>query len=419
MSILNTSLSGMMANTNWLSSIAQNVANANTTGYKNVDTAFSTLVDAGVDADSEFAGVTTSVLNLNSLQGQDMATSTTTDMSVQGAGFFIVSDASGDLFLTRNGSFVPDASGNLVNSSGYYLMGTPYGQNSASNALSSLEKINVNNGGTSTIPSTTATMVANLPSTATAVTGSTPASNLGATATSTGSQYTAETSLVAYDDLGAPHTINYYFTKTGPDTWEATAYDASTASATSTNGGFPYSSGPLATQTLTYSATTGALLTGGTMTMTVPSGKTLTVDLSQTTQLASAFAVSSATINGNAPGTVTDVSIAQDGTLSFTYGNGSVTPIYDIPLAKVASPDNMKSVVGDAFQPDEQSGALQLGAAGTGGLGTINSSSLEQSTVDLATELTAMVQAQADYQANSKVFQAGAKLLDILNNLQT
>lgn len=413
MSILNTSLSGMQANTNWLTTISQNVANANTTGYKNVDTSFSALVDSGVDFNSEFAGVTTTVRALNSLQGQNTSTNVKTDLAVQGAGFFVVQDASGNILLTRNGSFVPDKSGDLVNSSGYYLMGSPYGQQASINSLSSLERVNVNDGGSSSIASTTAALIANLPSTATTVTGATPATNTAA------STYTAETSLTAYDNLGAPHTINFFFTKTGTDTWEATAYDASTATANSTNGGFPYSGSPLATQTLTFDPNTGKLLTGGTMSLTVPSGQTLNIDLSQDTQLASSFAVSSATINGNAPGTVTDVTIAQDGTLSFTYGNGSTTPIYTIPLAKVASPDNMKSIVGDAFQANELSGAPQVGVAGTGGLGVINSSSLENSTVDLATELTEMVQAQASYQANSKVFQTGAKLLDILNNLQT
>jgi flagellar hook protein FlgE len=410
MSILNTSLSGMTANTNWLTTISQNVANANTTGYKDVDTYFSALVDSGVGSASGFSGVTTSVRALNSLQGQDMSTSTTTDLAVQGSGYFVVQNGSGDIYLTRNGSFVPDAAGNLVNSSGYYLLGSPQGAPTSS--LASLQKINVTNGGDASIASTTASLIANMPSQATAVTGATPASNTGASA------YTAETSMVAYDDLGAPHTINFYFTKTATSTWEATAYDAADAAAGSTNG-FPYSAGPLATQTLTYDPTSGKLLTGGSMSLTVPGGQPLSVDLSQTTQLAAAFSVSSAPINGSAPGTVTGVSISQGGTLSFSYGNGSTAPIYNIPLAKVTSPDNMTSVVGDAFQPNELSGAAQISAAGTGGLGVINSSSLEQSTVDLATELTTMVEAQAAYQANSKVFQAGAKVLDVLNNLQT
>jgi flagellar hook protein FlgE len=221
--------------------------------------------------------------------------------------------------------------------------------------------------------------------------------------------------MVAYDNLGAPHSLNIYFTKTGANTWEADAFDASTAAA---SGGFPYSSGPLATQTLTFNPNSGALQSGSPLSLTVPGGKTLSVDLSQTTQLASGFSVSSSTIDGSAPGTVKNVSIAQDGTLSFNYNNGTSHPAYKVPLAKVASPTNLTSILGDAFQANLQSGAPQVGVAGTDGLGTINSSSLVGSTVDLATELTNMVQAQSSYEANSKVFQAGAKILDVLNNIQ-
>ena len=81
MSILDTSVSGMIANTNWLTTIAQNVANANTTGYKNVETQFSALVDTSQNLDSQFGGVTTTTRALNSLQGQNQETSTTTDLA--------------------------------------------------------------------------------------------------------------------------------------------------------------------------------------------------------------------------------------------------------------------------------------------------------------------------------------------------
>src|ERR1700741_3627947 len=115
MSILNTSVAGMQADSNWLSSISQNVANANTTGYKNVETDFSTLVDQIANGVQNFGGVTTSQVSLNSLQGAVVSPSTSTDLAVQGAGYFVVSNSSGALYLTRIGSFTPDASGNLVN----------------------------------------------------------------------------------------------------------------------------------------------------------------------------------------------------------------------------------------------------------------------------------------------------------------
>src|SRR6185437_15725754 len=230
MSVLNTAVSGMQGNTNWLSTIAQNVANANTTGYKNVETEFSSLVDSAQNSQIQFDGVTTTTVALNGLQGENAQTTTTTNMGVQGAGYFIVEDSNNNIFLTRDGSFVPDASGNLVNSAGYYLLGSPAGQAGiALNSLSGLVKVNVDNAADTAIPSTTASLVANLPSTASLVTGALPSANNAA------SQYTKETSLVAYDNLGNADTINFYFTKIGPNTWETDAYAASGAA---TGGGF-------------------------------------------------------------------------------------------------------------------------------------------------------------------------------------
>ena len=157
MSILNTSVSGMQANSNWLSSISQNVANADTTGYKNVETDFSSLVDQIANGNADFGGVSTTQVSLNALQGNVVSTSTPTDLAVQGAGFFVVSDSSGALYLTRNGSFTPDASGNLVNSAGYYLMAANV-QNGvsplAANSLTGLQKVNVVNAGQTATPTT-------------------------------------------------------------------------------------------------------------------------------------------------------------------------------------------------------------------------------------------------------------------------
>jgi flagellar hook protein FlgE len=158
-------------------------------------------------------------------------------------------------------------------------------------------------------------------------------------------------------------------------------------------------------------------VSGSPFDLQVPNGQTMTLNLTGTTQLATTYSVSAATTNGNAPGTVTGVQVATDGTLSFTFSNGTTVKGYDIPLADVPSPDNLTPVYGNAFETSVSSGAARYGTPGTSNLGTINSSSLESSTVDLATELTQMIQAQSSYQANSKVFQSGAKILDILNNL--
>ncbi len=411
MTILNTSVSGMLADSNWLSSISQNVANANTTGYKNAETEFSTLVDQ-VSSAAAGGGVMTSTRSLNMLQGNVVTSSTATDLAVQGSGFFVVSDSSGATYLTRNGSFVADAAGNLVNSAGYFLMANNVqgGSSSPANALSTLQKVNLAAVGETATPTTTGSIAANLPSSATPIAAADlPSVN------SASSTYTASTSLVVYDNLGGAHTLNLYLANTGSGTWEVDAFDASKAA---TGGGFPYSSGPLATGTLTFDPTTGALSSGSPLTIPVPNGQSMSLDLSQLTQLAASFSVSSATANGNAPASLQGVSIAANGALSFNYTNGASIAAYDIPLANVASPDNLTSVNGDAFSSNAASGPVFLGTAGLGSFGAIDSSSLESSTVDLATELTDMIQAQSSYEANSKVFQTGADILDVLNGLK-
>ena len=436
MSILNSAVSGMLANSNWLSNISQNVANSNSTGYKEIDTDFSALVDQSPGQTSAGAGVISSSQSLNAAQGQIESTSVTTDLAIQGPGFFVVQDAGGNTLLTRDGSFVPDASGNLINAAGYYLMGssTP---NVPVNSLAQLGKINVEGAADAAAPSTSGNLIANLPSTSTVIgPNSTPpiAVNLPASNT-VPVTYTATTTMVAYDALGNPHTLDVYFSNTGAtagppavDTWEMDVYDHSAATA---GGTFPYSSGPLVTQTLEFNPATGALnpgaagvpTDGSPMTIPVPGlagsgGASVALNLSQMTQLAAGFGVNSSTINGNAPGSLTGLTVGSNGILSFQYANGASQNGYTIPLVKVPSPDNLTSALGNAYLANDQSGSMQFGTAGATGLGTIASSSLEQSTVDLATELTSMVEAQSSYEANSKVFQTGSDILSILNNLK-
>ena len=139
--------------------------------------------------------------------------------------------------------------------------------------------------------------------------------------------------------------------------------------------------------------------------------------MSQTTQLATSYTILQASTNGNAPSQVSKITIGADGALSTVYQNGATVQQYTVPLASVVSPDSMTLIRGNAFLPNANSGAAQIGKAGLGGVGTIKSNTLEESTVDLASELTTMIAAQNNYQANSKVFQTGSQLLQVLINL--
>jgi flagellar hook protein FlgE len=98
--------------------------------------------------------------------------------------------------------------------------------------------------------------------------------------------------------------------------------------------------------------------------------------------------------------------------------NGTELPIFQIALATVPSPDHLTPEVGNVYSPNLDSGNVQVGLAGQGGLGTIKSGALEDSNVDLADELTSMIEAQRGFTANSKSFQTGADLLDVVVNLK-
>jgi flagellar hook protein FlgE len=416
MSVLNTSVSGMLADSNWLSTIAQNVSNANTTGYKNTDTDFTAMLTASGDT-PQLAGVATNTVSYNGLQGQVASTQTSTNLAVQGSGFFIVSNSSGDIFLTRNGSFVPDAEGNLVNSAGYYLMAVPTTPDNAAsqtvNSITGLQKVNVDGQAASATPSTEATLTLNLnASDGVVAAADLPSKNIAA------STYSSETTITAYSDLGGAENLDLYFTNEGGGKWEVDAYNAADAAS---GGGFPYTSGPLATTTLTFNTSTGDLASTSatSLSIPVPSGQTMSLDLSNATQLDTSFAITSSTINGNAPGTVSGVTVANNGIMSFDYTNGASAAAYIIPLANVESVDNLTSVMGQAYQVSDASGQMQINNPQSAGMGEIESSSLEGSTVDLATELTNMIQAQSAYEANSKVFQTGTDLFDVLNNLKS
>jgi flagellar hook protein FlgE len=411
--ILDSSVLGMQAQANWLAAISQNVANSSTPGYKDAETEFSALVDQLGEANSPGLGVSTSTRSLNSLQGAIAGGSAVTNLAIQGNGYFTVADASGDnTYLTRAGAFVPDASGNLVNAAGYYLMGTNV-------QTGAFERVNVtesagalSNVQSPPVPTTSGSLSVNLPSTAAVVSAAnTPAAG--------GSTFTESTALSAYDDTGSPVTLDVYMTRLANDSngdpqWQVAVYNRADAAA---GGGFPYSGAALAAQTLTFNPATGQATGASSLSIPVPGGKTMSLDMSGATQLASAFAINSAVANGSAPSSVTGLSIGSDGALSFLYSSGTSFPAYSIGLVNVNSPDSMTSVNGTVFSPNANSGAVLAGKAGQGGFGTIKSSSLESSTVDIASQLTSMIQAQSDYQANSKVWQAGDDIVSVLNKL--
>jgi flagellar hook protein FlgE len=403
---MRTGVSGMSAQSNKLSTVSDNIANVNTTGYKRAETEFSSLILKSGSGNYDSGAVETDIRYAITDPGHLSFTTSTTDLAVQGNGFFVVSDSTGTKqYLTRAGSFVPDNKGNLVNAAGFYLMGYPGSvSNVSSNSTAGMQIVNVNQMTQLAQPSTAATVTGNLDPSAAIIAGPPgPAS------------YSAKSSVVAYDNIGRPVTLDVYMSHTataaGLDTWQVNMYDSATGTALA---------GGLNTFTFDTTATgKGALAAASptSLTVTVPGGSAFTMNMSSVTQVASSFSFK-ANVNGNAPSSIEKVDINSQGVVNAILQNGTQIPIYTIPLATVPSPDNLTPEVGNVYSASLKSGNLQIGSAGTGGLGTIQSGALEDSNVDLATELTSMIEAQRGFTANSKSFQTGSDLLDVVVNLK-
>jgi len=406
--VMRTGVSGMSAQSNKLSTVSDNIANVNTTGYKRASTEFSSLILKSGSGNYDSGAVETTVRYAISDAGNYQFTTSATDLAVQGNGFFVVQDANGNNFLTRAGAFVPDSTGNLVNSAGFKLMGYNIANgavpNVAANGFGNLQVVNVNQMALQASASTKATVAANLAPSATNLTAPAgPPTN-----------YTSKTSMVTYDNIGNAVTLDVYMAQTATDTWDVQVYQGGTLLA------------PTGSTTFTFDTTAtgkGALAAASTKSLSfnVPSagGSTypFTMDLSAMTQVASAFDFK-ATVDGNAPSAVEKVNIDDKGVVTAVLKNGTELPSFQIALATVPSPDHLTPEVGNVYSPNLQSGNVQVGLAGQGGLGTIKSGALEDSNVDLADELTSMIEAQRGFTANSKSFQTGADLLDVVVNLK-
>jgi flagellar hook protein FlgE len=411
--MMRTGVSGMNAQANRLSTVADNIANSDTTGYKRSSAEFSTLIMPGTGGAYNSGGVTTTIRSAISSQGVLQYTTSVSDLAVNGDGFFVVQNASGTPYLTRAGAFVPDAQGRLVNAAGYQLMAYSYANGvpaATANGFEGLVPVQISDQEMTATPSTQGTFTGNLPAGSTPPSGALPSSN------SPTAGYTSKSSLVAYDNLGNKVLVDVYFTNTGPGTWEVAVFDQSKATPGTS---FPYAGGALGTANLTFDTTTGKL-TGATtgVSFTVPNGSTLNLDLSKLTQLGTGFTVADAKVNGNAPSTIDKIQISQDGVIYAQYSDGSTKPLYKIPLADVQSPDNLTAMPGNVYVQSTDSGAVHIGFANEGKLGAVVSGALENSNVDIAEELTNMIAAQRSYTANSKVFQTGSDLMDVLVNLK-
>eukprot|EP00913_Durusdinium_trenchii_P026937 g25272.t1 len=326
-------------------------------------------------------------------------------------------DAAGNTYLTRSGSFTPDEEGKLVNDEGYTLLGYSYDGGTPTTVVNSydgLVPVDISGSNLTAVASTAGSLAGNLDSSADDVDpADLPSANSASVNVDMDS--TLKTSLTTYDDLGNTVVYDFYYSKTADGEWELSVYNSADA-ATSGSGSFPYSSSAVLTSSLTFSSKGQLESVDGGTTLSVDING-ITIDLSDMTQLAAKSNISNGSVNGSAPSSVESVEIDSTGTVYAVYEDGSTNALYQIAMATVESPDNLDVMSGNVYRTTSTSGVVTLGFAGSSGFGEIVSGALETSNVDLANELTEMIEAQRSYSANSKRTENSALLKQTLGSI--
>ena len=401
MSLFSTPLSGLNASSTALQAISNNLANMNTDGYKAQSAIFSDVfyqnLGSSGDANPIQVGFGTQVEGMSTdlTNGPVTSTGVSSNMALDGAGYFVTSNSAGALSYTRAGDFTTNVNGQLATPSGDLVMGYPAVGGVVSTSAS-LQPINVGTGAT-----TAATPTANFSFT----------TNLDANA-ATGTTYTP-TPISVYDSLGQAHLLSVTYTKTGTNAWSynvsVPSSDVQGGTGTSTtvgSGTLSFSSTGALTAPSAPIALTMGPFTDGAAAMSPNWQVSDSSGNSLLTQSATTSSTSAQTQDGFAAGTLSSFTVLQDGTVQATFTNGQQRAIAQVAVASFANPEGLSLSGTNQYAPTAASGQAVIGKAGTAGLGTIEGSSVEQSNVDVATELSDLIVAQRSYEANAKAITA-------------
>lgn len=406
-------LSGLTAEATALSAIANNLANQNTTGYKDTRVLFSDLFyqnlgTTGAGAPIQLgAGTQVDSMPGTFTQGSVTATGVPTDVAIQGDGFFVVQNG-GVTSYTRAGDFSVDKNNFLVTSDGQQVLGYP-AVNGVVNPGGGVGALQL---GAGTISPPTVTSAASI------TTNLNSGANVGDT---------YSTPVTIYDSLGASHILTFTFTKNATNTWDYTlsippgdlgpigGVPQTGILATSVAPGIPPGAAPL-----TFDGNGNLIgptdgkgnlinITGIPITTFADGATDMTFDwdlLNGKTPIISQVAAPSSTSStqqdGSSSGTLTNFSIGADGTVTGSFTNGKTASLGQVALASFADEQGLQRAGATDYTETLASGQAVVGAAGTGGRGTLAGGSLELSNVDIATEFANLIVAQRAFEANAK-----------------
>ncbi|WP_244814898.1 flagellar hook protein FlgE [Caballeronia sp. Lep1P3] len=415
-------LSGLGAASSDLDVIGNNIANANTVGFKQGAAQFADMYASSMaTAVSNQIGIGTRLSEVQQQfsQGTITTTNQALDVAINGNGFYQLSN-NGSVVYSRNGVFHLDDSGNIVNSAGLQLMGYAADSggvvNSASTVPLTVPTANIAPTATKTI-----TAAFNLNS----QDDDKPVSSFDPT---NGNTYNASTSVDVYDSLGGTQKVSVYFTKSDTGSWEAFAGYGDPVSTTTDLGAVSFdSSGTLTGTALSGTSTSGVTIptTGNKFTFTIPNGadkttgatQTLTLDLSGTTQYGAKSGLTNLHQDGNSTGELTGFTVGTDGMLTGNYSNGETKALGQIAIANFNNQNGLQNMGGNVYAQTAASGAPQVGVPGSTNHGTLQGGAVEDSNVDLTSELVNLITAQRNYQANAQTIKTQQTVDQTLINL--
>ena len=428
-SSLNAGISGLSANASRLASISDNIANSSTYGYKRVQTDFHSMVISSSGGTYAAGGTRSTTQRLINVSGPLVSTSNPTDLAVRGRGMIPVaqrSDVTGgngdpQMLLATTGSFRTDADGYLASESGLVLMGWPALPDGTiptypRDTSDGLEPVQVNVNQLSGEPTTSMSMAVNLPATATE-------------STSDGDIQTL--SIEYFGNLGTSESVQVEFIPTVPATgssneWTMILRDSAQGGAAIGEYVLGFDDSRASGGTLaSVSTTSGGAYdpAAGSVVVNVDGGP-IEINIGEIgasdgmTQLSDRFAPVSISKDGSPVGNMTGIEVDANGYVHAFYDTGTSRTIYKVPLVDLPNPNGLLALDQQTYMPSPDSGAFFLWDAGTGPTGEVVAYAREESSTDVAKELTSMIQTQRAYSSNAKVIQTVDEMLQETTNIK-
>lgn len=414
-----TALSALSATSTAIDVVGNNLANLNSPGFKTSQVVFRDLVTQSLGAglgETQVGFGTGQPLTVRQFtQGAIQTTSGLLDASVQGDGFFVIKDESGNTQYTRAGNFQADKSGNLLTDTGQRVQGWTT-INSATGAVDT-------NGPVGNIIVPVGELKAPTPTSK-----FTLDMNLNSSAAEDVSS-AFSTPITSYDSLGTSHVLTVDFVKAGPNEWtyqvnipgeEVTGGTAGTPSPIAgASGTLTFDSNGKLTDPALGSPVQFSItgLADGASDMTLDWDLYTDAGTGRITQFGQKSAASASMQNGSSAAQLVHVGLADGGQILAQYSNGDQVVVGQVALASIRNPDTLIAAGNNNFALSARTATPSIGVPGTGGRGTIVGGSIEASTVDIAREFTNLIVYQRGYEANARVVSTADQLSQSTINL--